>query len=67
MSNHYSYETLQFAVTGYPRNARSYARAYVQSIEKMHTVKQREYTRTWLIRVLINCCHELLKRENDRT
>jgi RNA polymerase sigma factor (sigma-70 family) len=33
-----------------------------KALKKMHTVKQPEYARTWLVRVLINCCHDLLKR-----
>jgi RNA polymerase sigma factor (sigma-70 family) len=33
-----------------------------KALKKMHTVKQPEYARTWLIRVLINCCHDWLKR-----
>jgi len=33
-----------------------------KALKKMHTVKQPEYARTWLVRVLINCCIDLLKR-----
>lgn len=33
-----------------------------KALKKMHTVKQPEYVRTWLIRVLINCCNDLLKQ-----
>ena len=29
----------------------------------MYTVKKSEYARTWLVRVLINCCNDLLKRK----
>lgn len=28
----------------------------------MHTVKQHEYVRTWLVRVLINCCKDHLRK-----
>lgn len=28
----------------------------------MHTVKQHEYARTWLVRVLINCCKDHLRK-----
>ena len=34
-----------------------------KALKKMHTVKQPEYVRTWLVRVLINCCNDLLKRK----
>ena len=34
-----------------------------KALKKMHTVKQPEYARTWLVRVLINCCNDLLKRK----
>ena len=33
-----------------------------KALKKMNTVKQPEYVRTWLIRVLINCCNDLLKQ-----
>ena len=33
-----------------------------KALKKMHTVKQPEYARTWLVRVLINCCNDLLKK-----
>lgn len=28
----------------------------------MHTIKQPEFARTWLVRVLINCCKDMLKK-----
>lgn len=28
----------------------------------MHTVQQHEYARTWLVRVLINCCKDHLRK-----
>ncbi len=31
------------------------------ALKKMHTVKQHEYARTWLVRVLINCCKDHLR------
>lgn len=31
--------------------------------KKMHTVKQPEYARTWLVRVLINCCKDHLRKQ----
>lgn len=33
-----------------------------KALKKMHTVKQREYARTWLVRVLINCCKDHLRK-----
>ena len=33
-----------------------------KALKKMHTVKQPEYARTWLVRVLINCCNDMLKK-----
>lgn len=33
-----------------------------KALKKMHTVKQPEHARTWLVRVLINCCNDLLKK-----
>jgi RNA polymerase sigma factor (sigma-70 family) len=33
-----------------------------KALKKMHTVKQPEYVRTWLVRVLINCCKDHLKK-----
>jgi len=33
-----------------------------KALKKMHTVKQPEYVRTWLVRVLINCCKDILKK-----
>ena len=33
-----------------------------KALKKMHTVKQPEFGRTWLVRVLINCCHDILKK-----
>ena len=28
----------------------------------MHIVKQQEYAKTWLVRVLINCCKDHLRK-----
>ncbi len=33
-----------------------------KALKKMHTVKQHEYARTWLVRVLINCCKDHLRK-----
>jgi len=33
-----------------------------KALKKMHTIKQPQHARTWLVRVLINCCHDLLKK-----
>ncbi len=33
-----------------------------KALKKMHTIKQPEYARTWLVRVLINCCKDHLKK-----
>ncbi|MER2106795.1 MAG: sigma-70 family RNA polymerase sigma factor [Solibacillus sp.] len=33
-----------------------------RALKKMHTVKKPEYARTWLMRVLINCCLDVLKK-----
>lgn len=33
-----------------------------KALKKMHTVKQPAYARTWLVRVLINCCKDLLEK-----
>ena len=33
-----------------------------KALKKMHTVKKPEFARTWLIRVLINCCYDALKK-----
>ncbi|MER2118966.1 MAG: sigma-70 family RNA polymerase sigma factor [Solibacillus sp.] len=33
-----------------------------KALRKMHTIKQPEFARTWLVRVLINCCHDMLKK-----
>ncbi|MEQ6353660.1 sigma-70 family RNA polymerase sigma factor [Lysinibacillus sp. M3] len=33
-----------------------------KALRKMHTVKQHEYARTWLVRVLINCCKDHLRK-----
>ena len=32
-----------------------------KALKKMNTVKQPEFARTWLVRVLINCCNDMLK------
>ena len=33
-----------------------------KALKKMHTVNQPEFARTWLVRVLINCCNDMLKK-----
>ena len=33
-----------------------------KALKKMHTIKQPEYARTWLVRVLINCCKDILNK-----
>lgn len=33
-----------------------------KAMKKMHTVKQHKYARTWLVRVLINCCKDHLRK-----
>ncbi|WP_025116413.1 sigma-70 family RNA polymerase sigma factor [Lysinibacillus fusiformis] len=33
-----------------------------KALKKMHTVQQHEYARTWLVRVLINCCKDHLRK-----
>ncbi|GKV54493.1 hypothetical protein NCCP2222_04400 [Sporosarcina sp. NCCP-2222] len=33
-----------------------------KALKKMHTVKKQEYARTWLVRVLINCCKDHLRK-----
>ncbi len=33
-----------------------------KALKKMHSVKQHEYARTWLVRVLINCCKDHLRK-----
>ena len=33
-----------------------------KALKKMHTVLQHEYARTWLVRVLINCCKDHLRK-----
>lgn len=33
-----------------------------KALKKMHTVKQPEFARTWLVRVLINCCNDMIKK-----
>ena len=33
-----------------------------RALKKMLTVKQPEFARTWLVRVLINCCNDMLKK-----
>ena len=33
-----------------------------KALKKMHTVKQPEYARTWLVRVLINCCKDIVNK-----
>lgn len=33
-----------------------------KALKKMHTVQQQEYARTWLVRVLINCCKDHLRK-----
>ncbi|MER2000340.1 MAG: sigma-70 family RNA polymerase sigma factor [Lysinibacillus sp.] len=33
-----------------------------KALKKMHTVKQPEFARTWLVRVLINCCKDILNK-----
>lgn len=33
-----------------------------KALKKMHTVKEAKYARTWLVRVLINSCQDLLKK-----
>ncbi|WP_342440581.1 sigma-70 family RNA polymerase sigma factor [Lysinibacillus sp. FSL K6-0075] len=33
-----------------------------KALKKMHTVQQYEYARTWLVRVLINCCKDHLRK-----
>ena len=33
-----------------------------KALKKMHSVKQPEHARTWLVRVLINCCYDALKK-----
>ena len=33
-----------------------------KALKKMHTVQQFEYARTWLVRVLINCCKDHLRK-----
>lgn len=36
-----------------------------KALKKMHTVKQKEYARTWLVRVLINCCKDHLRKRQQ--
>lgn len=33
-----------------------------KALRKMKSVKEPKYARTWLMRVLINCCHDILKK-----
>ena len=33
-----------------------------KALKKMHSVKNPEFARTWLVRVLINCCIDLLNK-----
>ena len=33
-----------------------------KALRKMHTIKDPAYARTWLTRVLINCCLDILKK-----
>lgn len=33
-----------------------------RALKKMHTVKNPEFARTWLVRVLINCCIDMLNK-----
>lgn len=33
-----------------------------KALKKMHTVQQYEFARTWLVRVLINCCKDQLRK-----
>lgn len=34
-----------------------------RSLKKVHTVKKPEYLSTWLIRVLLNVCHDMQKKK----
>ncbi|MFP3918510.1 sigma-70 family RNA polymerase sigma factor [Lysinibacillus telephonicus] len=34
-----------------------------RSLKKLHTVKKPEYLSTWLIRVLLNVCHDMQKKK----
>ncbi|MFJ5764524.1 sigma-70 family RNA polymerase sigma factor [Lysinibacillus sp. NPDC093210] len=36
-----------------------------KALKKMHTVQQHEYARTWLVRVLINCCKDHLSKHQQ--
>ncbi|MFJ5790408.1 sigma-70 family RNA polymerase sigma factor [Lysinibacillus sp. NPDC093197] len=36
-----------------------------KALKKMHTVQQHEYARTWLVRVLINCCKDHLRKRQQ--
>ncbi len=35
-----------------------------KSLTKVHTVKNPEYLSTWLIRILLNVCHDMKKKKN---
>lgn len=38
-----------------------------KALKKMHTVKKPQFARTWLMRVLINCCIDVLKKRPATT
>ncbi|WP_332651241.1 sigma-70 family RNA polymerase sigma factor [Lysinibacillus sp. 54212] len=35
------------------------------TLKKLHTVKEPQYVRTWLMRVLLNICHDMNKKRKD--
>ncbi|MCH7323104.1 sigma-70 family RNA polymerase sigma factor [Solibacillus sp. MA9] len=36
-----------------------------KALKKMHTINQPTYARTWLMRVLINCCIDILRKKQQ--
>ena len=36
-----------------------------RTLKKLHTVEEPQYVRTWLMRVLLNICHDMNKKQKD--
>ena len=53
----------------YLKNDQDVADAIQETIltcfEKIHTLREPKYFKTWMIRILINHCNKILKKQND--
>ena len=53
----------------YLKNDQDVADAIQETIltcfEKIHTLRESKYFKTWMIRILINHCNKILKKQND--